>query len=555
MAISLKAAKALGLSIPPSALFPADKVIQCSLSAGFANEPGVGKSRLYWEFIHSHRTHGWLVLESGSASYGKATPYLPVIDLLRAYFQSEPRDEPRKLREKVTGKLLSLDRALEPALSALLSLLDVPPEDPQWERLDPPQRRQRTLDGVKRLLLRESHLQPLLVMFEDLHWIDAETQALLDNLVERLPTARLLLLANYRPEYQHAWGGKTYYRQLRIDPLPPESADELLRALLGQDPGLQPLKQLLIDQTQGNPFFLEESVQTLVETRVLVGERGAYRLATTPPSIQVPATVQAVLAARIDRLPPEEKRLLQAAAVIGEEVPLALLQAIAEEPEETLRRGLTHLQAAELVYEARLFPDLEYTFKHGLTYQVAYGSLLQERRRTLHALIAEAIERLYPDRLTEQVERLAHHAFRGEVWEKAVTYLRQAGTKAFARSANREAVACFEEALVALQHLPETREMREQAIDLRFDLRTSLFPLGELERLIGYLREAEGLARTLDDQRRLGWVSIYMGHLLWSTGHSTDALTFVQSAQAIAQTLQDFRLQVGANFYAAWCVR
>jgi predicted ATPase len=291
----------------------------------------------------------------------------------------------------------------------------------------------------------------LLLVFEDLHWIDSETQALLDTLLESLPTARLLLLVNYRPEYQHGWGGKTYYTQLRIDPLPAESADALLQALLGTDPGLGPLKQLLIGRTQGNPFFLEESVRTLVETQGLAGERGAYRLTQALPSIQVPATVQAVLAARIDRLPPEEKRLLQAAAVIGEDVPFALLQANAEGPEEALRRGLAHLQAAEFLYEASLFPDLAYTFKHGLTYQVAYGSLLQERRRALHGRILEAIERLYPDRLAEQVERLAHHALRGEVWEKALAYLRQAGAKAAGRSAYREAAACFEQALGARQ--------------------------------------------------------------------------------------------------------
>ncbi len=512
-------------------------------------EPGVGKSRLFWEFIHSHRTHGWLVLESGSASYGKGTPYLPVIDLLKAYFQIEPRDDRRKIQEKLTGKLLALDRALEATLPAFLAVLDVPVEDPQWQALDPPQRRQRTLEAIKRLLLRESHVQPLCLAVEDLHWIDAETQALLDSLIESLPTARILLLVNYRPEYQHGWGSKTYYTQLRIDPLPPESAEELLQALLGADSGLQPLKQHLIERTQGNPFFLEESVRTLVETQVLVGERGAYRLAKALPTIQVPATVQAVLAARIDRLPPEEKRLLQAAAVIGEEVPFTLLQAIAEEPEEALRRGVAHLQAAEFLYEARLFPDLEYTFKHGLTYQVAYGGLLQERRRTLHARILEALERLYPDRLAEHAERLAHHAFRGEVWEKAVAYLRQAGAKAIARSANREATACFEQALAALAHLPETRETLEQAIDLRFDLRTSLWPLGELGRALGYLREAESLAKTLDDQRQLGWVSVYMTLYSWIIGHSTEARAFGQNAHAIAETFSDLPLQVAANYY------
>ena len=304
----------------------------------------------------------------------------------------DDHDDARTIRAKVTGHVLTLDEALQETLPALLALLDALPEDSPFLRLDPPQRRQRTLEALQRLLLRESQVQPLLLVFEDLHWIDSETQALLDSLVERLPTAPLLLLVNYRPEYQHGWGSKTYYTQLRLDPLPPASAAEVLQALLGDDPSLAPLKQLLIERTEGNPFFLEESVRTLAETGVLVGEPGAYRLAQALPMIQVPATVQAVLAARIDRLPPEDKRLLQTAAVIGNEVPLSLVQAIAELPEADLHRGLAHLQAAEFLYETRLFPEREFTFKHALTHEVAYNGLLQERRRGLHARIVEALE-------------------------------------------------------------------------------------------------------------------------------------------------------------------
>jgi class 3 adenylate cyclase len=317
--------------------------------AALVGEAGVGKSRLVYEFVHSHHTVGWSVLESASVSYGKATPYFPVIDLLRRYGHIEDQDDTRTIRAKVTGQVLTLDEALQDMLPALLSLLDALPEDSPFLTLDPPQRRQRTLAALKRLLLRESQVQPLLLVFEDLHWIDSETQALLESLVESLPTAHLLLLVNYRPEYQHSWGSKTYYTQLRLDPLPPASANELLHALLGDDPSLAPLTHLLIARTEGNPFFLEESVRTLVETGVLVGEPGAYRLGQALPTIQVPATVQAVLAARIDRLPPEKKRLLQTAAVIGTEVPWPLLQAIAEVPEEALHRGLAHLQAAEFL--------------------------------------------------------------------------------------------------------------------------------------------------------------------------------------------------------------
>ncbi|MGH7729956.1 MAG: AAA family ATPase, partial [Candidatus Eiseniibacteriota bacterium] len=277
-------------------------------------EPGVGKSRLTYELTHSHRIEGWLVLEAGSVSYGKATSYLPMVDLLKSYFRVGDRDTPREVREKVTGKALTVDRALEPLLPALLALFGVD-DDAEWQGLEPTQRRQRTLDAVRRLLLREAQAQPLLIVFEDLHWIDAETQAFLDGLVESLPPARILLLVNYRPEYQHRWGSKSFYTQIRLDPLPAESAGELLRGLLGVDSTVAELAPLLIARTEGNPFFLEETVRALVETGALVGERGAYRLVSPPSDVQVPPTVQAILAARVDRLPPDEKRLLQSASV------------------------------------------------------------------------------------------------------------------------------------------------------------------------------------------------------------------------------------------------
>jgi class 3 adenylate cyclase/tetratricopeptide (TPR) repeat protein len=387
-------------------------------------EPGVGKSRLLWEFIHSHRTQDWLVLESSSVSYGKASAYLPVIDLCKSYFRIEARDDARSIREKVTGKLLTLDESFRAMVPAFLSLLEVPSDDAAWDALDPGQRRRRTVDGLRRMLLRESQIQPLCLVFEDLHWVDAETQGLLDALVEGLPTARILLLVNYRPEYGHGWGGKTYYSQLRLDPLPPESAEELLRSLLGEDDDLEPLKRLLVKRTEGVPFFLEESVRTLVETGALAGERGGYRLGRPFDTIQVPATVQAILAARIDRLPPEDKTLLQTAAVIGKDVPFAILEAISDTSEETLRHGLGRLLASEFLYETALFPELEYTFKHALTQEVAYGGLLQERRRDLHARIVRAFESLYPGRSGEQTSWLILHAFRGEVWDRAVAYLR-----------------------------------------------------------------------------------------------------------------------------------
>jgi len=433
-------------------------------------EAGVGKSRLFFEFIHSHHAQGWLVLEASSVSYGKATPFLPLADLLRAYFRIDDRDDTRSVRAKVTGTVLTLDRALEDVVPAVLWILDALAPDDAFLALEPPQRRRQAVEGVKRLLLRESRVQPVLLVFEDMHWVDSETQAVLDSLVESLPTASLLLAVNYRPEYRHGWGSKMYYRQLRVDPLPPASADELLATLLGTDQSVASLKTLLIARTEGNPLFLEESVRTLAETGVLLGEVGTYRLARDAATVQVPATVQAILAARIDRLRPELKRLLQAAAVIGKDVPMPLLEAIADMKEDDLRQALSELQTAEMLYEARLFPELEYTFKHALTHDVAYGSVLQDRRRALHASIGDAIERLYAGRLAEHVEVLAHHATRGGITSKAVKYLREAGTRAAARSANRDAIDFLERALMLITELPETEETLSEALDIRIAL-------------------------------------------------------------------------------------
>lgn len=512
-------------------------------------EPGVGKSRLIWEFTHSHRTQGWLALESGSVSYGKATAYRPLIDLLKVYFRIEERDDARRLLEKITGKLLTLDKALEPVLPALLALLDVGVEDGEWLRLHPTQRRSRTLDACKRLLLRESQVQPLVLIFEDLHWIDSETQAFLNSLIESLPTSRILLLVNFRPEYISSWNSKTYYAQLRIDPLPAESAEELLQGLLGTGENQRALRQTLIQRTEGNPFFLEESVRSLVEAGVLTGERGNYRLQAPLAAIQVPGRVQAVLAARIDRLEPADKRLLQIAAVIGKDVPQPLLQIIAELSPDDLQAALGRLQAAEFLYEARLFPDIEYTFKHALTHEVAYSSLLQERRRAAHAQIVSAMEDLYAGRIAEQLERLSHHAVRGEVWIRAVKYLHETALKALSRSANQEAVGYLDQALQSLAKLPESRENIESSIDLSLELRSALHPLGEFPRVLEVLQRAARQAEAIVDKRRQGRVLSYLAQSYRLHGDHSGAIQAGEKAVEIGRGFDDMGIQAPANFH------
>ncbi len=437
--------------------------------AAVVGEPGVGKSRLCYEFKIIEQA-GCKVLEAYSVSHGKAYPYLPITELLKNYFQIALEDDERTRREKVLGKVLNIDRSLEETLEYLFFLLGISEPDSSLKQMDAPIRRQRTFDAIKRLLLRESLNQPLIAVFEDLHWVDGETQAFLDLLSESLASARILLLVNYRPEYRHGWGSKSYYTQLRLDPLGQEDAQELLTALLGDGAALAPLKKLVVEKTQGNPFFIEEMIQTLAEEKVLVGKMGSYRLERSPSELQIPPTVRVALAARIDRLGSEEKGLLQTLAVMGRKFSLSLIRTVVEEPEEKLYRLLSQLQGGEFIYEQPAFPEVEYTFKHALTQEVAYNSVLTERRRVLHERTAQAIEGLYQARLEEHYSDLAHHYSRSRNVEKAIEYLKLAGQQAVQQSAYDEAVSHFTTALELLHTLPDTPERAREELTLQVGL-------------------------------------------------------------------------------------
>jgi class 3 adenylate cyclase len=342
-------------------------------------DPGVGKSRLLYEFEATSRS--WMVLETFSSSYGKASPYLPVIDLLRNYFDISSTDDERKRRDKVTGRVIALDRHLEDTLPYLFNLLGIVAGDHPLAQMDGQIRQQPTLDAIKRIILREALNQPITLIFEDLHWIDEQTQELLNLLGDSISRAKVLLLLSYRPEYFHQWNSKTYYTQLRLDPLGKESADEMLSALLGDNEDLISLKQFIIERTEGTPFFIEEIVQVLFEDGLLQ-HNGVIKLARSMNTLKVPGTVQAVLASRIDRLPAVAKELLQTLAVLGRRFPVELVRHVTLKPDAELDRTLSRLQTGEFIYEQPAAKTVEYTFKHALTQEVAYGALLIERRNS-----------------------------------------------------------------------------------------------------------------------------------------------------------------------------
>jgi class 3 adenylate cyclase/pimeloyl-ACP methyl ester carboxylesterase len=468
-----------------------EALVQAGTGAGrmviAAGEPGVGKSRLFHSFLAAPAACGWRVLRCGCRSYHAGTPWQPVVELVKAALRIEDRLDRVLAAARVTDGLAAF--AEPPPVTPLLALLDLPVDDRGWQKLDPPQRRRRILDALLGLIELESRCQPLVLVVEDLHWADGETVALLDAMVQRLPALRLLLLVNCRPEFEHAWGARSWCRRLRIEPLAGQGAERLLSALLGADPGLLDLKRHLLERTQGNPLFLEEAVRDLAEAGALAGRPGDYRATGEAQAVRLPDTVQGILAARVDRLPPATRQLLQRASVIGQEVPLAVLERLVDGPAEEVRQRLRELQAAGMLDLVETSPDPTCSFTHALTHEVAYRSLLRETRRALHRRVGEAMEAVYPDRLMELAEALTEHFERAELWAKAARYGLDAGEKAKSRYAYPVGMQF---AIRARQAAAEDRKLAQEWI------RANVL-LGDLASLVGDLDLAnESYDRALD---------------------------------------------------------
>jgi DNA-binding winged helix-turn-helix (wHTH) protein/class 3 adenylate cyclase/tetratricopeptide (TPR) repeat protein len=497
--------------------------------------PGIGKSRLLYEFRQRLSTTRVTYLYGRCVSYGDATPYLPLRTLLQRAWQITAADSPEAIAAKVHQHLQALGMTPEDAAPSVLLLLGGAVPTHLLTAHSPQVVRARTLETFVQICLHNSRQGPLLLEVEDLHWVDASSHACLAALVDRLAGVPILLLVTARPGYQPCWMDKSYATQIVLQPLSAPESQTVFQTALGTTAQPQALVHAIVQKAEGNPFFLEEFARVVVE-------HGSQSSA-----LAVPETVQAVLAARIDRLPPETKRLLQLAAVIGREVALPLLQAVAALPAEALHLHLGQLQAAEFLSETQRVPAVAYTFQHALTQEVAYASLVQRIRQQMHGQIGQVLEAQFPAVVQAQPELLAHHALRAEMWDTAVTYCQQAGENALARSAYPEAMAAFEQALGALQHLPESRAMGELAIDLRLAMDEALWRLGDWGRVPASLRDAEALAERLDDQRRLAHVSSEMADGYRILSDYEPALRAGQRALTLAIALGDHALQVEAR--------
>ena len=510
-------------------------------------EPGVGKSRLLYEFLRQLDGTGALELETTCVSYGRTMAYRPIMELLRRYFRLSEGITGEELRRRVADQLqlLGIEDEEESVLLAHFLGVSAPPEF--LTRLSGPQLKQRTLGVLRDVLLRASASTPLILVIENMHWIDSASEEFLAHLAAGLPGHRVLLVMTTRPGYAAPWLAPPLAKTVAVESLGTGDVRGMVGTLLAADKISEQLFKILAEKSEGNPLYVEEILRQLQETGGIAIEGGEARLSR--PDVTVPATIHDIIAARIDRLADTLKQTLQGAAVVGRRFGISLLSRILELASDQVASRLQDVHGLDFIFPSAREPELMYSFKHALTQDVVYAGVLERRRQTHHVAAGVGLEDLYAGRIQEVVELIAYHFGRGHVWDKAVTYSRQAAVKAQARSAHREALASLEEALQALRHLPDTPGRREQEIDVRLELRGSLYPLGEFEKMLAYLEEAETMASAISDSRRLGLVSIYTAEYFRQTGRFAEARKRSEQALSLGDKLQDLPLQLYASHY------
>ena len=512
-----------------------------------AGEPGVGKSRLLYEFLRQLDGTGALELEAACVSYGRAMAYRPIVELLRRYLGLAGGIAARELRHRVADQLQYLGLEGEEPAILLAHFLGVSAPPEFLGRLSGAQLKERTLGVLRELLLRASESALLILAVENMHWMDSASEEFLAHLAAHLSGHRVLLVLTTRPGYSASWLELPLAEALALEGLGAGDVQAMARSLLTADRISQQLFDILAEKSEGNPLYVEEILRQLQETGGIAIEGGEARLSR--PDVTVPATIHDIIAARIDRLAEPLKQTLQGAAVVGRRFGISLLSRILELAPDQVAERLRELHGLDFIFPSTQDPEPMYSFKHALTQDVVYAGVLERRRRTHHVAAGHALEELYAGRIEQVVELIAYHFGRGQLWDQAAVYFRRAAAKAQAKSAHREALASLEEALAALRHLPESPQTREQEIDVRLALRGALYPLGEFEKMLGYLREAETLASAISDSHRLGLVSIHMAEYFRQTGRFAEARTRAEQALALGDQLQDLPLQLYASHY------
>ena len=507
---------------------------------GVVGDAGMGKSRLLLEFRNQLAQGEFTFFEGQCLPFGRAMAYLPVLDILRSYFNIKEGDPESLIKKNVETRILKLDDKLHRALAPFYDLLSLDAEDSDYKELEPRQKRELVFEAIRDLIICESQEKPLIIVVEDLHWVDKTSEEFLDYLIGWLSGARILLLLLYRPEYTHPWGSKSYYNRVGLSQLNSESSADLIRSILPDGEAVNQLKGFILERTSGNPLFMEELIHTLLENGSIRCEGGRCLLLKNAAEIQVPDTIEGIIAARMDRLEDDIKRTMQVASVIGRDFAFRILETIAE-MKQGLKSYLLNLQGLEFIYERSQFPELEYVFKHALTREVAYNSLLQQRRREIHEKIGRAIEALYPDRIEEFYEILAHHYSKSDNFEKAYQFMKLSGDKVMRNYSASEAFSYYKEAMAALKKFSESEENVQNQLAIIHKILVPMIVLGFPQDSMSILQEGERIATAMDDKKsRIRFYSnmgVYYSH----KGNHAEGLKYIGKAFEQAEKIQDLQ--------------
>ena len=512
-------------------------------------DAGLGKSRLLYEFRKAVASEVVTFLEGTCLSYSRGMVYHPIIDILKANFDIRDDDGDLQIREKIKEGLEILGADETSTLPYLLELLSVKDNGFDKIPLSPEERKDRILGALKQIVLKGSERQPLIMAYENLHWIDQSSEEALKGLLDAISGARVFLIFTYRPEFIHTWGGRSYHSQVNLNRLSTRETLMMISHLLGTEAFDKEIEQLVLEKTEGVPFFIEELIKSLRDQKVIEKKDNKYNLTKDIQEAIIPSTIHDVIMARVDSLTDGAKVLLQTGSVAGREFSHHLIKKVAELAKEELLSHLSVLKDSELLYERGIYPQSNYVFKHALTQEVAYNSLLQKRRAELHEKIGKAIEKINADRLEELCEMLAYHFLQGEDWQRAYRYCQESGLKAYTHSAYEQAQGYFEDALTSIRKLPREKSRIEKEIDLRFNMRSPLVALGRHEEWGKWIQGAEPLAREIDDDARLSNILNYLSSLYWIDGQHRKAIALGEKALNLAERAGHFSYQIATMLH------
>jgi class 3 adenylate cyclase/tetratricopeptide (TPR) repeat protein len=505
---------------------------------GVVGEAGVGKSRILMELRSQLPQGEFTYLEGRCLQYGGSIIYMPILDILRSFFEIKEGDREIIIRDKMKEKALTLDEKLEGTLPSFQELFSLKVEDEEYHKLEPQQKREKTFEAIRDLFIRGSQDRLLVLAIEDLQWVDKSSEEFLDYLIGWLANVRILLILVYRPEYTHQWGSKSYYTKIGLDQLGPASCAELVQAMLEDGDVVPELRELILNRAAGNPLFMEEFTHTLLENGSIERKDKQYILSRQSSEIQVPDTIQGIISARMDRLEDNLKRIMQIASVIGKEFAFHILQTITGMRDE-LKFHLLNLQGLEFIYEKSLFPELEYIFKHALTQEVAYNSLLLKRRKEIHEKIGNAMEELYPERLEEFYEMLAYHYSKSENLEKAYQYLKSAGEKASRNYSHMEALIFFKQAIDVLNRFHNTQDKKRKKLEVFRLMLNPMVRLSYPDDSFTILQEGESLAKEAGDKKSLALFYRILSFYHSMKGNSLLGIKYAEDSFREAEKIQD----------------